>query len=250
MGLFKKKNPPESALPQPSRYGPGRRFSSENDPVRTEQALSNALTINSPTPYEHMKPLHNARVTWHGDGSQPTAGWSCSYGSDEKFVFTVWPSGSGSEVGFFPLGGSEESLGTPLIGQWKQLDPSLQSIGRFESGLLTLNPPQLTDSYYNDTLTIAQKSVTDMNRMVLIEQTALMFVLKAQGYIAGTDPRGADDHAWNGDLAMPQRILDDMAQWNHGVVPYLQDLPWRVRGILLEPNQDGVSTAEIWKKMS
>jgi hypothetical protein len=216
--------------------------------------LSQVLNVAAPTPYVQMKTPHDSHVTWHGDGPQPAEAWSCSYGQDDIFVFALWPTGSGTEIGFFPLGGSEESLSTPLIGQWKQVDPSLRSIGRIEPMRLTLHPPRLPEDYYDETLRLAGKTISPANREALVRQTALMFVLKAQGYIAIQDQRGAerfvDSHAWNGDLSLPQSILNDVADWNYGVVPYLQDLPWRVRGLLLEPGPGGAPEADLWNQMS
>lgn len=100
----------------------------------------------------------------------------------------------------------------------------------------------------------AGKSVEHSNIEALVRQTTMMFVLKVQGYIAQTDPRGAErfiaDHAWTGDLTLPQRVLDDTANWKSGVVPYLQDLPWRVRGLLLERSEDGTLSADIRRHMT
>lgn len=217
-------------------------------------SLSAAVEANHPTPYRHMKPVYEATATWHGDGAQPAESWSCDYTDGDIYVFTLWPDSGGTEIGFFPLGGPDESLNTPLLGQWKQLDPSLRSIGPIEPRLLTLYPPRLTDDYYDATLRLAGKQQSPANRALLTEQTALMFTLKVQGYIAAKDQRRAerfvDQHLWNGDSSLPQRVLEDVAAWDFGVVPYLQDLPWRIRGLLLEPGRDGKPSADIWRHMS
>ena len=140
-----------------------------------------------------------------------------------------------------------------MIGQWKQIDESLRSIGGIGPNLLTLHPPRITESYYEETLRLAGKSVTAVNLESLVRQTSLMFLLKCQGYIATRDQRAAqrfiDDHGWTGDPSLPQVILNDLANWNYGVVPYLQDLPWRVRGLLLEKDPQGELGADIWQQM-
>jgi hypothetical protein len=253
VGIFSKKKSVEPTRTGPPRFGPGRRLTSDQDLAGVADSLSQVVSTHFPTPYKHMKTPYDAHVTWHGDGPQPAQAWSCSYGADDIFVFALWASQTGTEIGFFPLGGSEESLSTPMIGQWKQVDASLSSVGRIEPRLLSLHPPRISNEYYDETLQLAGKSIKDDNRGTLIQQTSLMFMLKAHGYIAGSDDRGAQrfvqEHSWNGDKSLPQRILDDLATWNYGVIPYLQDLPWRVRGILLEPGPDGTPGGDIWKQM-
>ncbi len=200
-----------------------------------------------------MPTLHHACVLWHGEKPLPAEAWSCSYGADEIFVFVLWPLASGTEIGLFPLGGSEESLNTPLIGQWKQADPTLSSAGRFEPRQLTLLPPKLNQQYYQDLLTVAGKANTTDNVTALARQVAEMFLVKAHQFMSNEDPRAAsrfvEKHAWTGDSRLPDRILEDLGNWNYQVVPYIQDLPGRVRGLLLEPGPDGRLLAAVWELM-
>jgi hypothetical protein len=216
--------------------------------------ISGVLDVHAPTKYRYMPTLYDAAVIWHGEKPLPEEAWSCSYGADDIFVFVLWPAGPGTEIGLFPLGGSEESLNTPLIGQWKQADSSLRSIGRFEPRQLTLLPPELDRRYFEETLRLAGKPVTDANIAIFGEQVAMQFTLKAYQFIAGigrderSAQRFADQHGWTGDISLPQRVLKDLGDWDYQVVPYIQDLPWRVRGIL-EAGPGGTSEAEIWQRM-
>ncbi len=255
MALFRKSTA-TTAEPAPRpRFGPGRRLASNRDLRACVTTILGVLEVHAPTKYQHMPTLYESAVIWHGKKPLPAEAWTCSYGVDDIFVFVLWPTAAGTETGLFPLGGGEDSLNTPFIGQWKQADASLRSIGRFDAGQLTLLPPEIDRSYYEETLRLAGKPTTDANIAILAEQVAQMFTVKAYEAIAkvGRDERGADrfidGHRWTGDLSLPQRVLNDLGDWNYKIVPYIQDLPWRVRGILLEPRPDGTSEAVVWQRM-
>jgi hypothetical protein len=185
MGLFRKRTAAPAEPAARPRFGPGRRLASERDLRTCVTTISGVLDVHAPTKYRYMPTLYDAAVIWHGEKPLPEEAWSCSYGADDIFVFVLWPAGPGTEIGLFPLGGSEESLNTPLIGQWKQADSSLRSIGRFEPRQLTLLPPELDRRYFEETLRLAGKPVTDANIAIFGEQVAMQFTLKAYQFIAG-----------------------------------------------------------------
>lgn len=255
MALFRKRTAESAGPPARPKFGPGRRLGSDQDLAACLATIEGVLDVHAPTRYRHMPALYDAAVIWHGGQPLPNEARSCSYGEDDVFVWALWSQASGTEIGLFPLGGSDESLNTPFIGQWKQADPSLRSIGRFDAGQLTLLTPELDVAYFEEILRLGGKAVTPTNVAIIAEQVNQMFALKAYEYISnvGRDERAAsrfaDAHRWNGDIALPQQVLADLGEWNYQVVPYIQDLPWRVRGILLEPGPDGHSTADVWKRM-
>lgn len=255
MSLFRKKEnaqtPRRSAeLP---RFGPGRRLESNQDLRSCVGTLSAVLGVHAPPRHAHMPALHEANVLWHGGNPLPSEAWTSDDSRDDKFVFVFWPIEGRTRIGLFPLGGREESLQTPLIGQWKQADPSLKSTGRFDQGLLTLLAPGVDRRYYEETLKIAGRAPTEENIRILARQVTEMFLIKAQQFIASRDTTAAsrfvDDHPWTGDIELPARILEDLGRWNHQVIPYIQDLPGRVRGLLLEPGPDGHPAAVVWKQI-
>jgi len=263
MGLFRKQPPAPAKPAERPRFGPGRRLSSDQDLQGCLANMSAVLTNHFPTPYVHMPPLFESSVIWHGEkpviGSEQrpasAEAWSCSYGEDDIFVFVLWQLETRTEIGLFPLGGGDSSLQTPFIGQWKMADPSLSSTGMFDKGLLTLLTPEVPRHYFEHILGLAHKPVTDTTVAMIAEQVSQMFTLKGYEYISRMErnepaaTRFIDDHLWNGDLALPQKVLADLGAWNYQVVPYIQDLPSRVAGILLEPGPDGLSTADIWTRM-
>lgn len=252
MPLFRKRDAAPTEPRAKPRFGAGRRLESDRDSRSCLSTLVGVLDMHAPTRYRHMPTLNEASVVWHGDKPLPAEAWTCSYGADDIFVFLLWPLEGGTRIGMFPLGGSEESLNTPLIGQWKTADPSLKSIGLFEPRQLTLLAPELNQQYYEGILKVAEKPCTTENITALARQVAMMFSIKAQEFMS-KDPRAASrfvhEHPWTGDIGLPERILDDLGNWNNQVLPYIQDLPGVVRGILLEPGPDGHPAGALWQEM-
>ncbi len=218
--------------------GSGRRLSSTRPPFMCATTLAGVLNVHSPTPYRHMEPLTPATIVSQGGHGTPLVARACSYG-DDKYLFLFWnmPNG-GSEIGFFALGG-EDRLTTPLIGQWKQADASLSSIGRIDGAKIFLLPPQVGYQYFTETLDLAGKAHSEANIAFLIDQTSFLFRIKAQGFveaIAGSSSaaRFMHDLPQGTDVDTPAIILQALGNWDTGIIPYLQDLPWRIRGIQLE----------------
>jgi hypothetical protein len=73
-------------------------------------------------------------------------------------------------------------------------------------------------------------------------------LVKAYQFINSQNPRYAqafvDEHRGMPDL---QRILDDLGGWNPGVLPYIQDLPLRLRGLMLEPELK--KSSPFWQEL-
>jgi hypothetical protein len=254
MGLFRNREPLQRERPDIPRFGGGLRLHSDCDVRSCARSLSETLKVHAPTPYLHMPTLNIANVVWHGEGFAPTGAWTCSYGTDDIFVFVMWSLPRGTEVGLFPLGGSEESLATPLVGQWRQIDSSLSAMGRYEPRQLTLLAPRVPKQYYERILQAADRQVTAQNVALLAQQVAVMFAIKGQQFIATKDPAAAsrfiDRHAWEGDISLPEQMLRDIGELNRGLLPYIQDLPGRVRGILLERDPGGRLPGVVWEQMS
>lgn len=76
--------------------------------------------------------------------------------------------------------------------------------------------------------------MTAKNFSIAYDQVVVGFKIKAYQFISSQDERAAsrfvDQHA----ASSPQEILDALAAWNPDVVPYMQDLPYRVQGVMLQ----------------
>jgi hypothetical protein len=215
--------------------------------------LEGVLNVYAPTRYVNMPCLTAATIRWHGDPPAPAEAKVCSYG-DDIFIFTFHDDGGSTVIGLFPLGADEESLHTPLIGQWKGADASLKSIGRFDAGLLTLERPTVPSGYFDELLTSAGFPATPNNVTIMARHVHQLFLSKAWQFISSTDAAAAtrflDDHIWRGEIRGPQAVLDALEDWNPQVVPYIQDLPWRIRGILLEPDEHGDLPGLVWEEVT
>ena len=251
MGIFSKKAPAQTSSARPSaRIGAGIRLSSDRDGAASATTLE-ALLASYRTPrYQHLPSHITPGWEWRGPaGDQPDAVVQFEDGNDDITWAFVWSRPSGSEIGLVSLGGD----GDLVASQWQALDPSLTRTGSLDAGLAVLLPPPVTQDLYRRTLAAAGFPATPANLTDIGRQSCVMYAIKADELIRRKDPRAADrfgrDHAWQPGTSyvdLGQQIFDDMARWNMGVLPYLQQLPERVRAIILEPSDDG-TRAEVFE---
>lgn len=234
--------------------GPGYRFRTDQDIRSCVNTVATVLQTHVPTKYEHMPTLYPSVVRWHGERPSPTEASSCSFGEQHLVLFTFW-STTGTEIGVFPLNARSGVVDDPVIRDWHKSDSTVSLIDEFGGGQVTLLPPQVDPLFLEDILRVAGRPITTKHVEAVAAQLTKMFLVKGYEYIAGIDhdeqraSRFVDDHLWNGDIMRPQQVLDDLAEWNYGVVPYLQSLPWTVRAILLEPGPDGQLTGDLWRQI-
>lgn len=261
MALFNRKSPPTSGSRSSAggqrvptaTFGPGRRLNSQLGLERSAAILEQVLTTYSPPAYAAMSALQPARVEWRGPDPAPARSFTCTYGSDDIYLITMASEGSGTLMGLFPVGADQNSLTTPLVGQWKQADGSLSSTGTFQPGSAALHPPEIPLAYVDGILEAAEFDGTSENKLAVAEQVVSMFNVKAYQYISSNDLRSAEtfvaQHSWTGDPALCSRVLADLGAWNQQVIPYIQDLPGRVRALLLESDPGGRLTADVWERL-
>lgn len=72
-----------------------------------------------------------------------------------------------------------------------------------------------------------------------------MFKLKAYQLISSQDQLLGSRFIEEHDGASPQQVLEDLGSWDHDVVPYIQDIPGRIKGLLLENTAEG----NAWKDL-
>jgi hypothetical protein len=224
----------------------GRRFSTMQHTPAVAATLQDVLNQAAPTPYKHMPALTPARATWSGSAGSGASSYACAFPPDDQFVVMIWSEASGSTAGLFPLGGAETSLQTPLVDLWKRADPTLTSRGRFDDGVVELRTPQVDAEYFLETLRLAGKAPSDRNLCLLRDKTRELLVIKSFQFIQaghlgfGAAKEFALQHQSSETVADVQSVLDDLATISPGAVPYLQDLPWRIRALLLRepPGRD------------
>jgi hypothetical protein len=235
-----------------ARMSEGRNLYSSLGLAECLATIQGTLDAVSPSPYRQMPSLMPANASWSGPEPAPSTYRYASYQPDDVFIFAFWPEGSGTTVGLYPLGAGA-ALQTPFIGQWKQRDGSLTSRGQFPGGTVGLGAPKLPAGYFEDLLQQGGAEVEAHNLDRAMAQVTMMFCLKASQFIGGQAGQRAadhfiDTHRWDGEPSTPQRTLDDLGAFSKGVLPYIADLPWRIRGLLLERDQEGRVSGTLWKE--
>lgn len=247
MGLFSRR-PAGQSTPQrqkPVVMGSGRKLRSDLGVQDCADLLVRLLAGYSEPRYEHLPPAVPAGHIWLGSGPEPAVALCCNDDRGEFLLVVLWGSEGGTEIGMFPLGAGDDRLTLPMIGHWKGQDRSLSSTGSFPHGSIALQPPVLPPDFLEGTLSGAGFPVDRSTMAAARSRIVQMFLIKAQEFIGSQDQRLAarfvEEHRltpMNAE-ALPQLILNDLGAWNPGVLPYIQELPYRVRAILLERDPAG-----------
>lgn len=222
----------------------GLQLTSALDVQSSLRSLDRALLGFRPAKYRYLPSLVPPGWEWRGqDIPAPTTVVSFYDRADHPVLAAFWPMAQGTVIGLFRLGSSEgrvDDLPASIVSDWKSQDPSLISAGLFDPGLIALAPPVLPADFLDEILTTYGFSPTPKNLAAVADLILQMFVMKASEFIGSTDRRAADifieEHVPRGtiSLALLQAALDDLARWSFAVLPYMQDLPWRVRAIVLD----------------
>jgi hypothetical protein len=245
MGLFSKSGRASSTAEQRvPALGSGLQLTSTLDIHPSLRSLDRALLSFRPPKYRYLPSFVHPGWEWRGkDIPTPTTVVSFDDRVDDFVLAAFWPMTQGAVIGLFRLGSSEErlhELSASILSDWKSQDPSLVSAGLFDSGMIALAPPVLPADFLDEILTTYGFSPTPKNLAALANLILQMFVMKASEFIGSKDRRAADifinDHVPRGviSLALLQATLDDLARWNYQVLPYIQELPMRVRAIVLD----------------
>ena len=239
MAVFKRR-PVEAKTVPP--MGSGRRLRTALDAQGCVTLIDQLSRSYREPPYPKMPSFIYPGWRWLDSSvPQPQFAACCTDENDDFMLFTFWPGDGGTEMGLFPLGSSDERLqALPIIGNWKMRDPSLSSTGTWPARLLVLQAPHLADDYFPEILATAGFPATPVNLAALTCMIHRMFLIKAGQALGSVDERAAggfvDSHLWfdGAGPEYPQQLLHDLAAAAPEVLPYIQDLPWRVRAILLQ----------------
>jgi hypothetical protein len=236
----------------------GRRLRSSNAPQESARVLAQVFGGYRAQKYPELPPLVPSGVRWLGDQGSPAIALSGMDESGDFILLTLAPGpGGGTDAGIFPLGSGPGRLSMSLVGHWKTRDSSLSSVGQWPARTAALTVPPINDRLISDTLAAAgyPASPANLRRMagVYLDQ----FLVKSYQFIEGTQGQGVakrfiDDQRRRADfteLTGPLRMtLQALANWNSGVLPYVQDLPYRAKGVLLDVARANPG-AGIWADM-
>ncbi|MFC5947937.1 hypothetical protein ACFQH9_06585 [Pseudonocardia lutea] len=191
-----------------------------------------------------------ARAYWRGAGRAPDA--TVTFVDDEgRFVVaTLWAEDGRTEIGLFPLTSGPDRLAIPLIGHYAATFGSLSSLGTFQAGVVELAPPQITEDLLYSIVDEAGVPATPGNMGAVAGHVRDMVLEQGHQFIFGQDPAGAQSFVEGHRGASADAIVHELACWDPGVIPYIQDLPYRIQAILLERSPEGDLLAEIWNAAS
>ena len=237
----------------------GRRLRSSLSPEGCAELLEQVFDSYRPRRHRDLPPLVPTGIQWTAAEGMPSLAVSGDDDSDDFVLFTLAGAHAGTEAGVFPLGSGDARLTLSVIGHWKQRDNSLASVGTWAPGTVRLTPPPIGDDLIDGTLQAAAYPLTPGNRAEIAQQFTMMFLVKCQEFVSSREgARGAErfvaTHKQSADwtsLTGPLRsALQLLAEWEPGVLPYVQDLPLRCRAILLDGVDDGVwsdlETTRLW----
>lgn len=206
--------------------------------------------------YKHLPSYFRAGWVWNQpDDRPPDTVVSFTDASDEFILATFWSSNQGSELGLFPLGSGDDRLAAmPIVEDWNARDKSLSSVGVVPAGSITLRAPRIDEAFFAE----MAESAGLPAQQPIVEAVGLkvgeMFLIKAYEFLSSQDQRAYEHfrqthHFDGGPLdEFCQATLDDLTAYEPGLLPYIQDLPMRVRAIMLE--QTGTDGSSFWTDLA
>lgn len=231
----------------------GRRMRSSRSPEQCAALLLKVFDGYRPRKYPELPPLVPAGVRWHAEQAVPTISLSGKDEADHWLLITLAPVQGATEIGIFAL--EEQPLS--VVGHWKGRDQSLTSTGRWPARTVELAPPPVSDEIVASTLTANGFPATSRNLRAMGGHLFNQFLAKAYTFVNGQDGEEAAKRfiaaqrrrADYSSLAGPLRsTMQALGEWNNQVLPYIQDLPLRVRALLLD-FADGSGNGGIWAEL-
>jgi hypothetical protein len=230
-------HPAPRAVGSPSaKLGLGRRIRSSKTLEDVHIDLLQVLESYGPRQYPELPRLVPSGWAWSGSATQkPTVVVSGTMQDGYPGFVSLRPTPEGTEAGIYDLAGE---MTLPLVGHWKQRDRSLTSIGQVDAALAITAPP-VPDDYVDELIERLGLTANQDNWAKAAAELHQMFVLKAITFME-KEPQSVKnafiaDHS-NAPLGVDglRLILESLRRWNERVIPYAQDIPPRVRALILE----------------
>jgi hypothetical protein len=203
--------------------------------------LERRLERDEPRKYPELPHVVPCGHRWNGGGPEPERVVCFTVDGDEFVVVAAWPAGDGCELGLFVLGAAGADRHLPIVTTWQLADRSLNITGSFPPKSISMAEPPVRADYAEEVVRAAGFSTTRANVATMSEWLIELHLIKAQEYIGSQSRQQASrfvaDHRGPTD---PQTVLRDLGNWNTSVIPYIQDLPVRIRAMLLRPEDRDV----------
>lgn len=242
MGFLQRRNAPAPTTGRVPPMGSGRRLRSALDLADCVASADSIIRTYRTPRYKFLPPFDYPGWSWIGPEIECPKIVICFDDSRDKFLLATFRHlDQGTEIGLFPLGSGDERLSSlPITGHWKQVDPSLSSVGTVPEGMITLRPPTFPESMFPEILETAGFPPSAENIAVIGEQFGLMSLIKACQFLASEDPRAEasfrESHRYAGQpySTYCESIFADLARGHPGMLPYIQGFPTRFRALILD----------------
>jgi hypothetical protein len=203
--------------------------------------LEGRLERDQPRSHPELPHVVPCGHRWNGGGPEPERVVCFTADGDEFVVVAAWPLDDGCELGLFVLGAAGADRHVPIVTTWQLADRSLTITGSFPPKSISLTEPPVPADYVEEIVRTAGFATTRANIAAMGEWVIELHLIKAQEYINSQSRQQAArfvaDHRGPTD---PQTVLRDLGNWNSSVIPHIQDLPVRIRAMLVEPGTHDV----------
>lgn len=248
MGLFDKLRQQRSARASAALPVPGSHLRTEASASRCVSALDEVLSTYRPRRYQHLPHVVDCGYGWRAPSREPHR-VVCFTDHENDFVMVAfWDTATGSQAAVFPVHSNSHQGPTSVIAHWRTRDPTLATIGVIPAGSIALQEPTIPGNYIAGTLQAAGYPTTATNMADMHDMMLRQHLIKAHQFISSEDPVVADAfverHKRRADL---QALVQGLGEWNAAVLPYIQDLPWRIRAIMLEP--ENLQRSDFWASL-
>jgi hypothetical protein len=261
MGLFTKSTPPANKSPGRAPLASGRRLRSRLAPRECATLLEEVFGTyrsRSSTMHQEMPLLAPSGVRWTAADGKPSRSLS-GFDRDMQFLLiTLGKATDGTtDAGIFTLGADQ--VRDPVIGDWKARDQSLTLAGLWPASTAWLTRPPVKDGYIDDILAIAGYPATPSNQFRVADLLFRMMLIKCEEFIQTRQSQAAAREFtraqkaradWSSAPVSPLRaLLQALAERDTDFLPYMQDVPMRMRAVALNAAAMKHAKQEVWHNL-
>jgi len=244
MGQFTTGKPTSTTPRGQAPLGSGIRLRSHRTPQDCAALLEEIFSTYRSPVHKGMPLLSRAGVRWTAQEDKPTA---CRSGFDRDTHFLLITLGAAAdgttEAGIFPLGSDDGQQRHPVVDHWKVRDSSLTSAGTWPAGSAWLTRPPITDGFIDSMLATAGYPATHSNQLRIADLVFRMMLTKCDEFIQVRQSKAVARRFseaqlartdWSSSPVRPLRaLMQALAEWDTDFLPYMQDVPPRMRAVAL-----------------
>lgn len=235
---------PAGQRSRPGLMGSGLLVALPGTPSDAIAAVEAAMETFRPRQYPELPRLVPAGWRWVGaDADRPAEVWVGADRDNTPVLVTVRPAERHTEVGFYPWGSADERLHSAgLNALLAKVPGAADAPSRVApGGTIVLGPPPIPGDLLEGMLRAAGRAVTPSNVDVIGQMFVTQVKVKASQFIQNSASQAsalAFLDRWallrGGHLDVARGVLAELCAWDATVIPYTQDIPLRMRAIMLQ----------------